>query len=46
MAKMTKKELSAMGSRIMTKAKAIRRAHPGKKWQNCVKEAGKACKKK
>lgn len=46
MAKMTKKELSAMGSRIMTKAKAIRKAHPGKKWQTCVKEAGKACKKK
>ena len=45
MAKMTKKELSTMGSKIMAKAKAIRRANPDKKWQNCVKEAGKACKK-
>ncbi|MBR3831603.1 MAG: hypothetical protein IKJ52_10220 [Muribaculaceae bacterium] len=46
MSKMTKKELSAMGSKIMAKAKAIRKEHPNKKWQTCVKEAGKACKKK
>lgn len=46
MSKMTKKELSAMGSKIMAKAKAIRKEHPNKKWQSCVKEAGKACKKK
>ena len=45
MSKMSKKELSAMGSKIMAKAKAIRKEHPNKKWQSCVKEAGKACKK-
>jgi hypothetical protein len=46
MAKMTKKKLSAQGSKIMNKAKAIRKASPGKKWQTCVKEAGKSFRKK
>ena len=51
MAKMTKKKLSEMGisemgSKIMAKAKQIRKKSPGKKWQNCVKEAGKAMKRK
>ncbi len=45
MAKLTKKELSAMGSRIMAKAKKIQKDNPRKKWQTCVKEAGKACKR-
>lgn len=46
MAKMTKNKLSEMGSKIMAKAKQIRKKSPGKKWQNCVKEAGKAMKRK
>jgi hypothetical protein len=41
MVKMSKKALGDMGSKIMRKAKAIRRANPSKKWQTCVKEAGK-----
>jgi hypothetical protein len=45
MAKMSKKALGEMGSRIMRKAKEIRRKSPGKKWQNCVKEASKQLKK-
>lgn len=45
MAKLTKKALSDMGTRIMRKAKEIRRKSPGKKWQNCVKEASKQLKK-
>ncbi|OQC45632.1 MAG: hypothetical protein BWX59_01077 [Bacteroidetes bacterium ADurb.Bin028] len=35
-----------MGKSIMTKAKQIRKANPNKKWTTCVKEAGKAFKKK
>jgi len=46
MAKMTKKELSKMGKAITGKAKQIRKASPGKKWTTCIKEAGKAFKKK
>ena len=42
MPKMNKTELGAMGKRIMTKAKAIRKANPRKKWTSCVKEAGKS----
>lgn len=45
MAKMTKKQLSEMGSKIMRKAKEIRRLSPGKKWTTCVKEASKKVKK-
>jgi len=45
MAKMTKKELSAMGKKIISKAKAIRKANPGKKWTSCMREAGKSFKK-
>ena len=45
MPKMTKKEFGAMGKKIMTKAKAIRKANPRKKWPSCVKEAGKTYKK-
>jgi hypothetical protein len=45
MAKMTKKALGDMGKKIMTKAKAIRKSSPGKKWTTCVKEAGKSLKK-
>lgn len=46
MAKLTKKALGSMGSKIMTEAKKIRKASPGKKWTTCVKEAGKKMKKK
>ncbi|MBN2776229.1 MAG: hypothetical protein JXR36_01220 [Bacteroidales bacterium] len=46
MAKMTKKALSAMGKKITSDAKKIRKAHPNKKWTTCMKEAGKAYKKK
>ena len=42
---MTKQKLSAMGTRIMTEAKKIRKANPNKKWTTCVKEAGKKMKK-
>ena len=42
MPKMNKIELGAMGKKIMTKAKAIRKANPRKKWTSCVKEAGKS----
>lgn len=41
MAKQTKAQLAARGRKIMAAAKAIRRAHPGKKWTMCVKEAAK-----
>jgi len=46
MAKMTKKQLGAMGKAITNKAKQIRKSSPGKKWTTCMKEAGKAFKKK
>jgi len=41
MAKLTKTQLAAKGRAIMRKAKEIRKQHPNKKWQNCVKEAAK-----
>ena len=46
MAKMTKAQLSAMGKKITTEAKRIRKANPGKKWTTCIKEAGKNFKRK
>jgi hypothetical protein len=46
MAKMTKAQLSAMGKKITSEAKRIRKASPGKKWTTCMKEAGKKFKKK
>ena len=46
MAKMTKAQLSAMGKKITTEAKRIRKASPKKKWTTCMKEAGKKLKKK
>ena len=45
MAKMTKKELGAMGKKIMTEAKKIRKASPNKKWTSCVSQAAKKIKK-
>jgi len=45
MAKMTKKALGTMGSKIMTEAKKIRKANPKMKWTDCVKKAGKNFKK-
>ena len=40
------KKLSAMGSKIMDEAKKIYKAsNKKKKWQLCVKEAGKKLKK-
>lgn len=45
MAKLSKKALGTMGSKIMSEAKKIRKASPLKKWTNCVKEAGKKLKK-
>lgn len=46
MPKLTKTQLAAKGKRIMAEAKRIRKASPSKKWQNCVKEAGKKVGKK
>jgi hypothetical protein len=46
MAKMTKKALGAMGKAITSEAKKIRKASPNKKWTTCMKEAGKAYKRK
>ncbi|MDR0207018.1 MAG: hypothetical protein LBI45_07175 [Bacteroidales bacterium] len=46
MAKLTKRQMSANGKRITSKAKAIRKASPGKKWTTCMKEAGKQLKGK
>lgn len=45
MAKMTKKQLAATGTKIMTEAKKIRKANPKMKWTDCVKKAGKSVKK-
>jgi len=42
---MSKKNNGAMGRKIMTLAKRIRRKAKGKKWQTCVKEAAKRLKK-
>lgn len=42
---MSKQKLSAMGTKIMSDAKKIRKANPNKKWTTCVKEAGKKMKK-
>jgi len=41
----TKAQMAAMGSKIMTEAKRIRKAHPGKKWTTCVSEAAKKLKR-
>ncbi len=41
MAKLTKKQLGAMGKKITSIAKAIRKAKPSMKWQSAMKEAGK-----
>jgi len=41
MAKISKAKLAAMGKSIMAEAKRIRKANPRKKWNICVKEAGK-----
>jgi len=46
MPKLTKKQLSAYGTKIMTEAKKIRKSSPSKKWTTCVKEAAKALKRK
>jgi uncharacterized protein with HEPN domain len=43
MAKSRKSALAAKGKAIMRLAKEIRKKHPHKKWQNCVKEAAKSC---
>jgi hypothetical protein len=43
--KLTKKQLSKKGKKIMDKAKEIREKHPSKKWRNCVSEAAKSLKK-
>lgn len=45
MAKLSKKALGAMGSKIMTEAKKIQKANPRMKWTDCVKKAGKSFKK-
>ena len=42
---MTKQQLSAMGKKITSEAKRIRKASPGKKWTTCMKEAGRKFKK-
>lgn len=43
---MKKKNISTQGKQIMKIAKEIRKKNPRKKWQTCVKEAGKAFKSK
>ena len=45
MAKLSKKALGAMGSKIMAEAKKIRTANPKKKWTDCVKAGAKKIKK-
>lgn len=45
MAKLIRKQLSAMGTSIMSEAKRIRKANPNKKWKTCVKEAAKKVRK-
>ncbi len=35
-------KIASIGKKIMTTAKAIRKANPRKKWTTCVSEAGKA----
>lgn len=44
MPKLSKAKLGAMGSKIMDKAKEIRKANPKMKWTDCVKKAGKSMK--
>ncbi len=46
MAKLTKKQMSAMGKQITSEAKRIRKNNPGMKWQTAMKKAGKSYKKK
>lgn len=41
MAKLTKKQLGAMGKKITGIAKEIRKSHPSMKWTTAMKEAGK-----
>lgn len=36
------KKISSMGSKIMAKAKLIRKANPSLKWTTCVSKAAKA----
>jgi hypothetical protein len=36
------KKIGTMGSKIMTKAKQIRKANPGLKWTTCVSRAAKS----
>jgi hypothetical protein len=43
---MKKSKLRQMGKKITDRAKAIRKKHPGMKWQNAVKKAGKELKGK
>lgn len=45
MAKMTKAQLGAMGKKIMTEAKKVRKANPKMKWTDCVKKGAKKIKK-
>lgn len=39
------KKSGAMGSKIMDKAKQIKKSNPGMKWTDCVKKAAKQLKK-
>ena len=36
------KKIGTMGSKIMAKAKQIRKANPGLKWTTCVSRAAKS----
>ena len=38
-------KIGATGRKIMTEAKKIRKASPGKKWTTCVSQAAKKIKK-
>ncbi len=38
---MATRKAPAAGMKIINRAKAIRRAHPGKSWISCMKEAGR-----
>ena len=46
MAKISKAKLGAMGKKITTLAKHIRKSSPNKKWNTCMQEAGKKMKGK
>lgn len=45
MAKLSKKALGSMGSKIMAEAKRIKAKNPKMKWTDCVAKAGKSFKK-